>query len=243
MDIFNRENSGASPKVQRTENVGKRSKSRQSMVWFLPIPIFGTMGFFFIIFGIIVISTSKSGASKVTVTTGVILLVSGESWWWNDEVQERVKTKKNAKKKSDLCGQEQDKENYKQAKKETRRAVAKAKPEILNEMNKEKETPGEKKILRIAKARDTVSEDLTQIRQIKESNGILLAEENEIKGEKLFLEGLLNEENLRTVFEDGLPNETVNIGLTRRVEQAVKKMKNIKAAGPDNIPVEVWESL
>ncbi|XP_068211719.1 uncharacterized protein [Palaemon carinicauda] len=40
-----------------------------------------------------------------------------ESWWWNDEVQERVKTKKEAKKKADLSGQEQDKENYRQRKK------------------------------------------------------------------------------------------------------------------------------
>ncbi|XP_068228010.1 uncharacterized protein [Palaemon carinicauda] len=101
---------------------------------------------------------------------------------WNDEVNERVKTKKEAKKKAVLSGQEQDKENYKQAKKETRRAVAKAKAETLNEVYEEMETPeGEKKILRIAKARDAASNDLTQISQIKDSNGIVLAEENEIK--------------------------------------------------------------
>ncbi|XP_068201204.1 uncharacterized protein [Palaemon carinicauda] len=98
-----------------------------------------------------------------------------ELWWWNDEVQERVKTKKEAKKTADISGQEQDKENYKQAKKETRRAVAKV--------------------------------------------------------------------NQRTVFEDELPNEAVTIGVTRReVEQAVKKMKNSKAAGPDNILVEIRKS-
>ncbi|XP_068243788.1 uncharacterized protein [Palaemon carinicauda] len=34
------------------------------------------------------------------------------------------------------------------------------------------------------------------------------------------------------------------MGVTRReVEQAVKKLKNSNAAGPDNIPVEVWRSL
>ncbi|XP_068205284.1 craniofacial development protein 2-like [Palaemon carinicauda] len=32
-----------------------------------------------------------------------------ESWWWNDEVQEWVKTKKEANKKTDLSGQEQAK--------------------------------------------------------------------------------------------------------------------------------------
>ncbi|XP_068205147.1 uncharacterized protein [Palaemon carinicauda] len=36
----------------------------------------------------------------------------------------------------------------------------------------------------------------------------------------------------RTVFEDGLPNETVTIGVTRReVERAVKRMKKCKPAG------------
>ncbi|XP_068234267.1 uncharacterized protein [Palaemon carinicauda] len=108
------------------------------------------------------------------------------------------------------------------------------------------ETPeGEKKILGIAKAQDAASKDLTHIRQIKDSNGIVLAEESEIKRRwETYFEGLLNDENPRTIFEDGLPNEIVTIGVTRReVEQAVKKMKYSKAAGLDNIPVEVWKSF
>ena len=169
-----------------------------------------------------------------------------ESWWWNDEVQGRVKSKKEAKKKADLSGLEQDKEEYKQAKKEASRAVAKAMAETLNEVYEELETAeGEKKILRIAKARDTASKDLTQIRQIKDGHGIVLAEENEIKRRwETYFERLLNEENPRMVFEDGIPNEAVTSAVTRReVKQAVRKMKNGKAAGPDNIPVEVWKSL
>ncbi|XP_068250581.1 uncharacterized protein [Palaemon carinicauda] len=80
-------------------------------------------------------------------TSGRRITNDKELWWWNDEVQERVKTKKEAKKKVDLSGQEQDKENYKEAKKETR-AVAKGKAEKLNEVYKEMETPeGQKKIL------------------------------------------------------------------------------------------------
>ncbi|XP_068243731.1 uncharacterized protein [Palaemon carinicauda] len=162
------------------------------------------------------------------------------------EFELSVKTKKEAKKKADLSGQEQEKENYKQAKKEAKTAVAKAKAETLNKVHKEMETPeGEKRIFLIAKARDAASKDLTQIRQIKDSFGIVLAIENEIKRRwKTYFEVLLNEENPRSVFEDGLQNEAVTIGVTRiEVEQPVKKMKNIKAAGPDNIPVEVWKSL
>ena len=169
-----------------------------------------------------------------------------ESWWWNEEVQQRVMNKKEVKKKADLSGLEQDKNEYKQAKKEARRAVAKAKAETWNEVYEELETPeGEKKILRIAKARDTASKDLTQIRQVKDNHGLVLAEEDEIKSRwETYFEGLLNEENPRAVFEDGLPNEAVTTAVTRReVEQAVRKLKNGKAAGPDKIPVEVWKSL
>ena len=169
-----------------------------------------------------------------------------ESWWWNEEVQEWVRNKKAAKKKADLSGLEQDKVDYKQAKKEASRAVAKAKAETLNEVYEELETPeGEKKILRIAKARDAASKDLSQIRQIKDNNGVVLAEDDEIKSRwRSYFERLLNEENPRVVFEDGLPNEAVTAVVTRReVKQAIRKMKNGKAAGPDKIPVEVWKSL
>ncbi|XP_068240138.1 uncharacterized protein [Palaemon carinicauda] len=164
---------------------------------------------------------------------------------WKDEVQERVKTKKEAKKKADLSGQQQDKENYKQAKKRAIRAVAMAKAETLNEVYKEMETTeGEKKIFGIARARDTASKDLTQIRQIKDNYGIVRAEENEIKRRETYFERLLNKENPRTVFEDGLPNEAVTIRVTRReVEQAVKKIKHSKIAGQDNIPVEAGRVL
>ena len=169
-----------------------------------------------------------------------------ESWWWNEEVQAQVKSKKVAKKKADLSNLVQDKEDYKKAKKEASRAVAKAMAETLNEIYEELETPeGEKKILRIAKARDAASKDLTQVRQIKDNQGVILAEEGEIKSRwEAYFERLLNEENPKTVFENGHPNEAVTTALTRReVERAVKKMKNGKATGPDKIPVEVWKSL
>ncbi|XP_068231838.1 uncharacterized protein [Palaemon carinicauda] len=79
----------------------------------------------------------------------------------------------------ELSGQWQDKENYKQVKKEARRAVPKAKAETLNEVYKEMETPREKKVLRIAKG-DVASKDMMQIRQIKDSN---VAVEGDLRAE------------------------------------------------------------
>ena len=169
-----------------------------------------------------------------------------ESWWWNEEVQDQVKKKKVAKKKADFSGLDEDKEEYKQAKKETKRAVARAMAETLGEVYEELETPeGEKKILEIAKARNSASKDFTQVKRIKDENGIVLADEEEIKSRwKTYFERLLNEENPRTVFEDGHANEGLCPIVTRcEVKQALKRMKNGKATGPDKIPVEVWKSL
>ena len=53
---------------------------------------------------------------------------------------------------------------------------------------------------------------------------------------------LLNEENTRTVFEDGVQNECLTFGIERReVKVALQRAKKGKAMGPDGIPVEVWK--
>ena len=55
---------------------------------------------------------------------------------------------------------------------------------------------------------------------------------------------LPNEENPRTVFGDGVPNEGLTPAINRKeVEVALTGMKHGKAMRPDGIPVEVWKSL
>ena len=59
-----------------------------------------------------------------------------------------------------------------------------------------------------------------------------------------YYEKLLNEENPRMMFEDGVQNLGVTQSISRReVKKQLKKMKNGRAIGPDGIPVEVWKSL
>ena len=116
----------------------------------------------------------------------------------------------------------------------------------MDEVYKELETPeGERKIYRIANARDKSAKDFTQIRQIKNEQGVVLWEHDKIierwKGN---FGKLLNEENPRTVFGDGVPNEGLTPAINRKeVEVALKGMKLGKAMGPYGIPVEVWKSL
>ena len=55
---------------------------------------------------------------------------------------------------------------------------------------------------------------------------------------------LLNEENARTVFGDGVPNEGLAPAIImKEVEVALTGMKHGKAMGAVGIPVEVWKSL
>ena len=116
----------------------------------------------------------------------------------------------------------------------------------MDEVYRELETPeGERKIYRIAKARDKSAKDFTQIRQIKDEQGVVLWEHDQIiERWKGYFGKLLNEENPRTVFGDGVPNEGLTPAINREeVEVALKGMKHGNAMGPDGIRMEVWNSL
>ena len=163
-----------------------------------------------------------------------------ETWWLNDEVKDAIRAKKEAKKNWDASGRQKERDIYRQANKEANKVVARPKA------NEELERPeGERNIYRIAKARDKSAKDFTQIRQIKNEQGVVLWEHDEIiERWKEYYGKLLNEENPRTVFGDGVPHEGLTPAIKRKeVEVALNGMKHVKAMGPDGIPVEVWKSL
>jgi hypothetical protein len=45
-----------------------------------------------------------------------------ETWWWSDEVKAAIKKKKDTKKKWDLSGRDEDKREYREANKESKKA-------------------------------------------------------------------------------------------------------------------------
>ena len=98
-----------------------------------------------------------------------------ETWWWNDEVQEVIKAKKVAKKIWETSGRQEDRDIYRQANKAAKKAVAMNKALAMNELYEELETPeGERKMFRIAKARDKASKDFSHMKQIKNEHGVIL---------------------------------------------------------------------
>ena len=59
-----------------------------------------------------------------------------------------------------------------------------------------------------------------------------------------YFEVLLNKENPRTKTGDGMPNCGMTTDITRQeVARAIRRLKNAKAVGPDELPVEAWKSL
>ena len=88
----------------------------------------------------------------------------------------------------------------------------------MDEVYKKLETlEGERNICRIAKTRDTSAKDFMQIIHIKDEQGVVLWEHNKlIEPWKGYYGKLLNEENPRTVFGDGVPNEVLTPAINRK---------------------------
>ena len=188
-----------------------------------------------------------------TVAREVLGMTSGkgppddkETWWWNDEVAESIRNKKATKKEYYLNRTVENKERLKVSNKAAKKAVAIAKAEAREEIYEELETEeGQKKIYRIAKAKDKTAKDLTHIKHIKDEEGNVLYNDDDVKKRwKNYFKDLLNEENPRLDFGEGNPTEREVRRVTRsEVEKALKQMKSSKAVGPDNIPIEAWKAI
>ena len=82
---------------------------------------------------------------------------------------------------------------------------AEAREEAFQELDT---VEGQKKIYRIAKARDKTTKDQTYIRHMKDENGNVLYNDEDIKRRwKQYFDSLLNEENPRLDIGEGAPTE------------------------------------
>ncbi|XP_063863903.1 uncharacterized protein LOC135102551 [Scylla paramamosain] len=135
---------------------------------------------------------------------------------------------------------------YREANKEAKRSVAQAKARAREDMNDKLETKeGEKRIFALARQREKSTKDFTHIKQVKNKEGRVLIDNNEVRERwKEYFKALLNEENARGVLEDGEPNDRRTTAVSREeVKQALRRMNDGETTEPDNIPVEVWKSL
>ena len=105
---------------------------------------------------------------------------------------------------------------------------------------------GEKELYRLARQRDRAGKDVQHVRVIKDENGnVMVNSEAVLKRWKEYFEKLMNEENNRDPRTDEaeVVNKEVNCISREEVKNALRKMKKSKAAGPDELPVEVWKCM
>ena len=107
-------------------------------------------------------------------------------------------------------------------------------------------TEGQKKVLRMAKEREKNSKDIYQSNVIKDGEERVLMEDFKmLERWREYYQKLMNEENPREGRNEQQAVGEVDITYitSAYIEMALRNMKNGKATGPDNLPVEVIKSL
>ena len=170
-----------------------------------------------------------------------------ETWWWDEEVQESIRKKRLAKKRWDIQRDEESKQEYKEMRREAKKEVAKAKRKAYDDLYEELDTKeGEKTLYRLARQRNQAGKDVQQVRMMKDKDGNVMTDEKSVlRIWKEYYMWLMNEENERERREND--GERVNLEVEsiskEEVRENMQRMKNGKAVGPDDIPVEVWKCL
>ena len=158
----------------------------------------------------LLLDTAKSVLGQ---TTGKGAYNEKEAWWWNEEVQKAVKEKRLKFKQYQQSRCDEDKYDFREANKRAKREVAKAKESAYKDLYDRLDSiDGQKMIYKLSKTRERRTSDITDIAYIKDSNGTILTDEDEIKARwKESFETLLNVENEREELE---PTDPVQLADT-----------------------------
>lgn len=137
-------------------------------------------------------------------------------------------------------------QRYKVLKSAAKQAVAAAKTDYYDHVYEElNTTEGENKIYRLANARHQATQDIAQVKHMKDEDHRLLREPPAILRQwSGYLSKIRNKEFDHPLIQSASPvSGPVPPITTKEVKEATKKKKNGKATSPDDIPAEVWKIL
>ena len=135
---------------------------------------------------------------------------------------------------------DQGDEEFREANKRAKREVTKANYSAYKDLYDKLDSIGQKIIYKLSKTRERRTLDLTDIAYIKDSNGTILTDEDDIKARwKESFETLLIVENEREELEPTDPvQEPIPSVNDTEIRKQLSKMGRNKACGPDDLPIE-----
>ncbi|KAH1254809.1 Craniofacial development protein 2 [Glycine max] len=172
-----------------------------------------------------------------------------ESWWWKESIQSKVRVKKECFKEWSRCRNSETWDKYKIARNETKKAVSEARAQAFDGLYQALGTrDGERSIYRLAKGRERKTRDLDQVKCVKDEGKVLVHEKDIKERWKAYFHNLFNDGYGYDSSSLDTREEDRNYKYYRRIQkqevkEALKRMSNGKAVGPDNIPIEVWKTL
>lgn len=165
-------------------------------------------------------------------------------WLWTEEVQQKVRAKKSAYKNWRGNRTNENWQEYVTAKKDAKRTVAKTRDSHYKNLYEQLDTKeGEKGIYRLARARAKAARDIEHYLCIKDKNGKRLQNKRDIlkRWQQYF-----NEISNYEFDHPPTPEISPHLGplpqiSVEEVTVAIRKMKNSKAPGPDDLPSDLWK--
>ncbi|RZB98883.1 LINE-1 retrotransposable element ORF2 protein [Glycine soja] len=162
----------------------------------------------------------------------------------------KVRVKKECFKEWSRCRNSETWDKYKITRNETKKAVSEVRAQAFDGLYQALGTrDGERSIYRLAKGRERKTRDLDQVKCVKDEEGKVLVHEKDIKERwKVYFHNLFNDGYGYDSSSLDTREEDRNYKYYRRIQkqevkEALKRMSNGKAVGPDNIPIEVWKTL
>jgi len=144
-----------------------------------------------------------------------------ESWWWNENVQEKIKYKRECFKALHLENNEDNWKKYRTAKKATKKAVSEARSNAFEGFYQALGTKkGEQQIYKLAKGRERKIRDLDQVKCVKDEEGKVLVTESDIKERwRNYFHKLFNKEQTTSIDVEVLTiqEEDLNFDFYRRI--------------------------